>query len=1078
MTKYKRQSPWNPKRVCILFTTSLFFSIGSLTAQTFDTGILGTVTDPTGAAVPGAKVTVTLPSSGLSRSALTGADGNYELRYLIPGDYTIDVVASGFRAEQRAGVHVDIGQLALLKFSLQIGAVQQVVSVTGAPPLLQTQNAALGEVVGSERTVNLPLNGRKFDDLAILTPGVVVGDTDLHSSSTAGATISVNGGRDIWLQVTVDGITMVNNRHQYINLYPSVDAIQEFKVQTGDYSADYGGSIGANVNIQLKSGGNSFHGDAFEFVRNTAMDARNYFAPAPLPQNILKQNQWGATFGGPIRRQKTFFFLSYEGLRSIEDLAGDAVVLTQAQREGAFPTGPGSTPIVNPFTGVQYPNNNISGSLDPVSVSLINKYMPLPNQSGAVNYSGDSLGNLTVNQGIARIDQYFSDKDRLFVHYIHAFRNFPDTDLNYNFTFTGTYPMTNIGLQWIHTFSPTLLNELRLGTNLENVSQLSTLTNTTFTIASLGIEGFLIGGPGGRPQTPSQEGFPNLDISGYMAMGSDLAASNLDDSRTVQLVDNLTLVKRAHTLKFGADIRHLFDEATTNNWPFGTISFTSDISGDPAAAYMLGFPYTVLSPEGVPITGARQWYSGLYAQDDWKLSRRLTLNLGLRYDLFVPPHDVNNVTRTLQFVPGEVPLLYPAPGQPLNPIWTISHTDFSPRVGFAYSPDDRTVVRGGYGIFYFGGQFDNLNILQLNPPNGGSVEVINPTVDPVATIQDPVPASLYPTVGPVGLPGDWNTVTLSANAAPNRFHPDTYAGNWNLQVSRQFHANVLEIGYVGSKGTHVDSSMRNWNEAPPGPGDIQSRRPYPEYANIRREYFYGNTNYNSLQARYEHRFTEGLSFTVAYTWSHLFDDEYQTMNRGGCACQDPRNLHPEYASSAFDQRNRLVMGYVWALPFAKNLKGVQGALARGWALNGIVTLASGSPFDVNESFDSQNDDGVSEGQERPNLVPGQSLTVSHPNPSLWFNIGAFTPSVYEYGNSPRDPIKGPGVHDADLSIFKTFRMPYNENHALEFRAEFFNAFNTPQFSNPDSSLGDTAFGQVTSTAIDNRELQLALKYIF
>jgi len=1047
-----------------------------LAAQTGDTGILGTVTDPSGAAIADATVTLTQPSSGLSRTAKTAADGGYEFRYLVPGEYSIDVAATGFSEDHRTGVTIDIGQLARVDFGLQVGGVKQVVSVTGAPPLLETQNAALGEVVGSERTVNLPLNGRKFNDLAILTPGVVVGDTDLHSSSTAGATISVNGGRDIWLQVNLDGITMVNNRHQYINLYPSVDAVQEFKVQTGDYSAEYGGSIGANVNIQLKSGTNAYHGDLFEFVRNTALDARNYFSPAPLPQNILKQNQWGATIGGPIRKQKTFFFASYEGIRSIEDLPGEAAVLTPAQRAGDFSAD--TTTIINPQTGVPFPGNSLVGFLDPVAVNIINKYMPEPNQTGAVNYAGNALGNLTVNQGIARIDQYFSDKDQLFVHFVHAYRNFPNTDLNYNFTFTGTYPMTNAGAQWIHTFSPKLLNEFRMGANLENVSQLSTLTNTSFTIASLGIQGFLIGGPAGHVQTPNQEGFPNLDISGYLGMGSDLAASNLDNSRTVQFVDNLTLVKGAHSLKFGADVRHFLDEATTNNWPFGTISFTSDISGDAAAAYMLGYPYSVLSPEGVPITGARQWYWGVYSEDDWKVTNRLTLNLGLRYDLFVPPHDVNNVTRTLQFTPGQVPLLYPGPGQPLNPIWTVSHTDFTPRLGFAYRLNDKTVVRGGYGMFYFGGQFDNLNIMQLNPPNGGSVQVINPTTNPVATIENPLPASLYPAIGPVGLPGDWNTVTVSANAAPNRFHPDTNVQDWNLQVSRQFHSNMLEVGYVGSKGTHVDSSMRNWNEAPPGPGDIQSRRPYPEYANIRREYFYGNTNYNSLQARFEHRFSAGLSYTAAYTWSHLFDDEYNTMNSGGCACQNARDLRPEYASSAFDQRHRLVMGFVWEVPFGKSLSGATALLARGWSLNGIITLTSGSPFDVNESFDSQNNDGLNEGQERPDLVSGVPMTVRNKNASMWFNPAAFTASVYHYGNSPRDPLVGPGRHVADLSVFKTFKMPYSEQHSLQIRAEFFNTFNTPQLNAPDSSLGDPAFGQVTSTAIDNREIQIALKYIF
>jgi hypothetical protein len=397
----------------------------------------------------------------------------------------------------------------------------------------------------------------------------------------------------------------------------------------------------------------------------------------------------------------------------------------------------------------------------------------------------------------------------------------------------------------------------------------------------------------------------------------------------------------------------------------------------------------------------------------------------------------------------------------------VSDKDFSPRIGFAYTPRNNWVVRGGVGNFFFGGQFDNMNILQLNPPNGGSLTVINPTINPIATIENPIPAALYPT----GSAAIWNVVTLPAG----RYHPDTNVYNWNLQVSHQFGENVLELGYVGNKGTHVDSSLTNWNQPEPGTGDIQSRRPYPEYSRIRMEYFYGNTNYNSLQARFEHRFSKGLSYTAAYTWSHNFDDAAQTMNRGACGCQDPRNLRSEYASSNFDQRHRLVMGYVWELPFAKNLKGPAAALAGGWTLDGLITFASGNPFDVLESFDSQNNGGF---WERPSLVSGQRVTVGSPTPSLWFNTAAFTPSVLVYGNSPRNPLVGPGTSTFDLSASKMFHMPYSENHSLQFRVELFNAFNTPQFSNPDSYLGDSTFGQITSTKVDNREIQLALKYVF
>jgi outer membrane receptor protein involved in Fe transport len=1034
-----------------------------LVGQTVDTAILGTVVDSGGGAVANATVTVTQSTTAVSKAANTGADGAYEFRYLLPGQYVVEVKSSGFNAERRSGIDIQLGQAAKVDFTLQVGAVQQTIEVRSAPPLLQTENASLGEVVGSERIENLPLNGRKFDDLAILTPGVQVYNPDLHSSSTDGSQIGGNGGRLIWGQVNVDGITMVNNRHNYVNLYPSIDAIQEFRVQTGNYSAEYGGNAGTNVNIQIKSGANQFHGDLFEFFRNYAIDARNYFSPSPLPQNILKQNQYGATFGGPVVHDKTFFFLSYEGLRSIQESPGTAVVLTPQQRQGNFSAS--TTPIIDPTTGTQFAGNIIPANrIDPVSLNIITKYMPLPNTSGAVNYAGSALGNLTVNQGIARVDQYFSQHDQLFVHYIRAFRNFPERDLNPNFTFTGTYPIDNLSAQWIHTFSPAFLNEFRAGFDRENVAQLSTLTGTGFTIESLGINGLKVGGPNGRPLRPNEEGFPLINISGYLGMGSDLAASNLDNSQTYQIVDNVILVKGKHTLKTGFDLRKLYDNATTNNWPFGSISFTGDISGDPASAYMLGYPRTTLTPEGVPLTKARQWRSAVYIQDDWKLKPNLTLNLGARWDRFGVPTDVNGVTRTLDWSKNP-PQFYPAPGQVVHNLWDITNKNISPRFGFAYNPASNWVVRGGYGIFYFGGQFDNINILQLNPPAGGSLTITNPALNPIATLENPVPAALYPT-NPF-----FNAVTLPAD----RLHPDTYVQNWNLVVSKQFGANVLDVGYVGNKGTHVDTSFKNWNQPNPGPGDIQARRPYPNYARIRLQYYGANTNYNSLQVRFERRLSKGLSFTTAYTWSHEIDDAWETTNSGGCGCQNPHDLRAERASGVYDQRHNLVIGYVWQIPFANNLKGVAGAIAKGWSFEGIVTLASGNPFDVLESFDSQNNDGL---WERPNLAAGQRLPVPNQGPSLWFNTNAFTPSVFTYGNSPRDPVVGPGTDVVNFTLMKAFRMPWSENHSLEFRGEAFNAFNTPQFSNPDQYLGDTAFGQVTSTKLANRELQLALKYRF
>lgn len=1039
------------------------FAASSLTlplaAQSVDTGFLGTTTDASGAVLPGATVTVSSPSTGLSRSVVTGSAGEYALRYLTPGTYDVQVSATGFSTQTEKGVVLQLGQQDKLDFSLAAGS-SEVVQVQGTQPLLQSENAALGAVIGPERTQNLPLNGRKFDDLAVLTPGVSVYNPDNHSSSTDGSAISSNGGRSTWGQINIDGVTMVNNRHAYVNLYPSIDAIQEFRVQTGNYSAEYGGSAGSNVNIQLKSGTNAFHGSVFEFIRNDAVDARNYFLPAPLPKNILKQNQFGATLGGPIIEGKTFFFGSYEGLRSVEQFPGTAQVLTQAQRNGDFSAS--ATPIVNPNTGQQYANNQIP--VNPVSQAIVNAYMPLPNISsgGSANYAGVSSGNLSVDQGIVRLDHSFNDRNQMFVHYIYANRNFPNTDLNPNFRFTGTYPIHNGAVQYLHVFSPSLLNELRAGVNLEHVKQLSVRTGTGFTIESLGINGFKVGGPNGRPLNANEEGFPLLNISGYLGMGDDKAASNLDDSRTYQLTDTVTWTKGKHTLLFGTNLMHLQDNATTNNTPFGEMDFTSDISGDAAAAFMLGLPRTSLTPEGVPVTKARQWRTAEYAQDNWKVTPKLTLNLGLRYEIFAPPVDVNNVSRTLDFSTA-TPTFVPAAGARLNNIWSITHHDFGPRVGFAYSATPTMVVRGGYGLFYYGGQFDNINILQLNPPTAGSLTITNPSSSPVATIENPVPAALYPT-NPF-----FNAVTVPAD----RKRPDLTLQTYNLTVSKQFGSNVLDVSYVGTKGSNLDSSIKNFNSPAPGAGDIQARRPYPTFARIRYQDFSGSSLYNALQTHFEHRLTHGLSFTAAYTWSHEQDDQAFDTNGGGCGCQDPRNPH-EWASGVTDQRHNLAIGYVWALPAAPVGRGL-GEVVNGWTLNGLIVLASGNPYDVLESSDTQNTDNQ---WERPNRVAGQGLSVSNRNINNWFNTAAFAPSVLEFGDSTRNPLVSPATRVVNLAVMKDLQMPFSEQQRLQIRFEAFNAFNTPQWSQPDANLGDGTFGQITSTASPNRELQLALKYFF
>lgn len=1047
----------------LLFASTLPSSV--LLAQTVDTSILGSVMDPQGSVVPGATVVVHADATGQEKSIKTTGDGQYRVQYLVPGTYTVTVTASGFAPSVRSGIQLALSQQIHLDVSVSLGSTQQTVEVSAGQAVLQTESATLGTTVDTNRTVNLPLNGRKFNDLAVLTPGVRVSNPDNHSSSTAGSTIASNSGRGDWGAVQVDGVVMTNNRSAYVNSYPSVDAIEEFRVQTGNFSAEYGFSAGTNINVQLKSGTNQFHGSAFEFIRNDAVDARNYFRVAPLKKNALKQNQFGATIGGPIFKNKTFFFFSYEGLRSIAETPSLANVLTPAQRNGDFSAYSGT--LKNPYTGGTYANKQIP--VNATAQNLINTYMPLPNGvfSGGQNYSGASIGNQSNNQYVARVDHKFNDRDSIFIHYIYGYRGFPFTDVNPNFRYTGTYPMYNAALQYIHVFSPTLLNEARAGVNLEHVKQLSVRTGTGFTIESLGINGFLVGGPNGRPLTPNEEGFPLLTISGYLGIGDSRAASNLDYSRTFMFADNVTWTKGKHTLLFGTDIRMAADNATTNNTPFGQQSFTGDMTGYAPADYMLGVPRTSITPEGVPITAARQWRTAEYFQDNWRMTDRLTLNLGLRYEIYAPPVDINNVTRTLDFSQNP-PVLTPAPGQRLNNIWSITYKDVAPRLGFAWSVYPTTILRGGYGITYYGGQFDNINILQLNPPTAGSLTITNPntgpTAPPLATIQTPVPAALYP-ANPF-----FNVVTIPAD----RRRPDVMIQTWNLTVEQQFGKVVLDTSYVGTHGTNLDTSIQYYNSPQPGPGAIQQRRPYNTYARIRALDFTGASNYNALQEHVEWRVNPRSNITASYVWSHMFDNQGNSTNAGGCTCQDVRNPH-EWASGTNDQRHNLVVAYVYRLPdFAKSR--LAGFGANGWTLNGLVALASGNPVNVTQSTDSQNVDNP---WQRPSLVPGVNpFTANKSAINGWYNRNAFALSGFAFGTTPRNYLIGPGVKTINVSVMKNFAMPYAESHNLQIRFEAFNALNTPQFSNPGASFGASSFGVISSTKINNRELQLAAKYLF
>src|SRR5437867_5732909 len=476
--------------------------VASLWSQSADTGILGIISDASGAVVPGSTVTVTNASTGVLQTVVSGPNGSFEVRYLVPGSYVVQAELSGFRTERRS-IELRLGQMARLTFALQVGQIGEVIDVVAKGLLLETQSGVTGNVVTAETLVNLPLSGRNFTTLGNLTAGVVASSTQFRAS----------GARGMYQQVSFDGVSALNNRGNNLFMYPSVDAVEEFKVQATNYTAEYGGHAGANVQLQLKSGSNTFQGSVFDYVRNDAMDARNFFAQAPAPKPRLDRHQFGGVTGGPVRRNQTFFMASYEGVRETRQAVAQTNVLTADMRRGDF-SGVAGAVIRDPLTGLQFPGNIIpSNRLDPLAVSMVNKYQPLPNQTGANNFRGLTRTDDTQNQFITRIDHVLSPRQKVFGHYLYQGRDNPSTPINPDFPVARLFNNHSAAVQHVTTWSANLLNEVRFGYMRGYLNRLSPRRNSGFTVdGDLGIHGMFVGGPNGRPPNELEIGFPAISI--------------------------------------------------------------------------------------------------------------------------------------------------------------------------------------------------------------------------------------------------------------------------------------------------------------------------------------------------------------------------------------------------------------------------------------------------------------------------------------------------------------------------------------------------------------------------------------
>ncbi len=1095
-----------------------------LAAQTVSTEILGQVRDPSGAAVPGAIVTAKRGAAGDNRTARTNEAGLYLFALVEPGEYEISCGAPGFKTALRRDVVLQLQQKARVDFQLQIGDQVETVEVAGAAPLLHTEDAALGLVIEGKRLVDLPINGRNFAHLAALMPGVILGGSrmglDGMGGQILGQTIAIaaNGQRDVAQQITLDGVIATEPRVNTMLFTPSVEAIAEFRVQTATYSAEYGMNSGAQVQVAIRSGANALHGTVFEFLRNDRLDARGFFLPAGQPKNRLRRNQFGAVVSGPLARNRTFWLGNWEARRERRGTPALLRVPTPAMREGDFseiltpgnrwypqvPNPAATNQIRVPGGAAPFPDNVIPPSLiHRIARNLLTAtkgsplpeggFLRLPNleaqaraQNRAENLGGTSDLGVDSDQFLGRLDHQFSERDRVFGRYILQDTTQASTPLARVNRGVLQARAQNLAIGWARHLGATALNDFRYGYNRAASSDTALFTNTEFTQRDLGLD-FRVVGDGNRTLRKDEEGLPSINILGFTGIGDGNAGT--DVHQVHHLADSLILSRGKHNLKLGGEYRYNFlDRAISGSR--GTLTFNRQIQGipDAFAAFLLGYPDSTATAQGAPPLFARQNRFGIYFQDDWKVAPRLSLNLGLRYDLFTSVQDVQGKFRNLDFsraarLGGEfAPMLWPDPNVQAA-LYDIPYLQIMPRVGLAWQARSALVVRAGAGQFYNVQQMNNFSILNLQPPFSGSTQYLNDRMNPRATLDNPFAGS------PVSQPAALITLgNLQSNGRSRYLNNDTW--QWTLEVEKAFGASLVgALAYVGSKSSNVDVTIANFNHPDPGPGNIDARRPLRFYVDsrepgrllplgtVRRLDTSENASYHALQARAERRHSRGLTLVASYAFQKWIAVGYGANEAAAFTVappQDPRNLRGSRGRAALDQRHRIVASYVYEIPLRRQRQGVAAGLVGGWSLTGSVQLASGFPFTVLQSGDLHNT-GFSTGA-RPHLVSGQSLEPERRSIDRWFNPAAFRPSVLEYGNAGVNLFDAPARKEWVFGLFKDFRV--REGHRLQLRYEAFNFLNTPQFSAPERSLGNPSFGRVTSTLANNREMQFGLKYLF
>ncbi len=1057
-----------------VFALSMLLAALPLSAQVEQATIIGAVTDNSGSVVAGATVTVRNTGTGERRTTKTDDRGNYQVQALNIGRYEVSVEHAGFRKETVSGIALDVNQTARIDVKLEVGAVTQELTVKAEAPLVQTDDATVSQLINQRdiRELPIPANRNMFR-LALLGAGMSPGPPSSVTTSGFGPGFGIAAfGQKVhnnW--IILDGAPLRTAIHGAVRMRPSVEALQEFKVEAGFYQADLGTESGAQIISAIRPGTNDFHGTLFEFLRNDVVDARTFFESPTQPKQPLRRNNFGAVVSGRILRDKLFFTTNYEGYIERSSTQAFAVYPTDAMKQGDlsapfFHSGGNSnnplTPIKDVLNGgAPFPNNQIPVSrISPQSQKLM-QFFPEPNLgttfTGSNNYTGQTIGNTDDHQGFVRLDYNIGPNDRLFGRYgVENLVGFT-TPVNPNPDFGQHQPkrQQNGVITYTRIVSPSKLNEFTVSYNRDLYSTLDQISGSGFNIA----QDLLIPG---LTNDKFATGVPSIAITGLSGFGTVAPNTIWDENRRV--ADTFSFTHGAHSMKAGIDFQHILLRRQTFTFVEGSFGFTGSQSGSAFADFLLDWPNQIQEAvtalpgirPGEQFTRLFGWRLHSFFTDDWKVTPRLTVSMGLRWELNSPIRDIRGLTPNFDLTTGQI---FPTPGTTGN-LYNWDYHHFAPRLGLAWRPfgGDKTVIRSSYGVFYNVNMWNNLTVMTINPPFNISINQLNTPGNPVFTMANADQATSITgktTPEVLGVPRDYTLGNVQ---------------QWTFTVQRALPRDMLlEVDYVGSKSTHFDRpSEYNLINVQAG----QTARALSQWGDVEFIDTDASGTYEGLVTKVEKRMSQGLTFLFTYTYSKALFDSF--AGNGANRLSDPFDARAEKGLAESDIRNRVTSSALYELPFFRGQSGLAAQLLGGWQANGVLVAQTGMPIYPIQATEPIAD-GCPRCNPRPDRLANGNLSSSQRTLQEWFDTSAFQIAVGHYGNSGRNILSAPGLTNLDFSLFKNFRV--SESKRFQFRWEMYNATNTPAFNAPGLTIGTGTFGQVTSSGV-GRVMQFGLRFEF